>query len=259
MSRILIVNDDGIQSETLFATASILRPFGDVWVLVPDCDRSGTAHLLTLSRPVKVKDCSSKAFQNRFSCSGTPADCAYLGLSGVFGDVEFDLVVSGINNGLNVADAIPYSGTVAGAREASLLDVPSMAVSVESITESSIRLAGQLTYSLAFELLHERLLLPRGSFVNVNVPRCPVTDSYAITKVGRRSYTKEVKKVLDPKGGEYWWIGGTALDRDTDLLTDCYSVISNAVASVSICSTHDQHLDLISVFNGVNLGTLSRV
>lgn len=258
MPNILVTNDDGIDSLTLHNTVRTLSGLGEVWVLVPDCDRSGTSHLLTLSRPIRVTNLSDLTKIRWYSCSGTPADCAYLGICGVFGGVNFDLLVSGINNGLNVADAIPYSGTVAAACEASLLDIPSIAVSVEDLGISTMKIAENVLHVLATHILERHIELPIGTFLNVNVPT-DALEKFAVTTIGRRPFGKEIVKVSDPKGRDYWWIGGSPLQTDLQCNTDCWATIDEKVTSVSLCSCLGQRVDDIDWLNTNQLGLLTRL
>jgi len=123
--RILISNDDGIGAiglKILYDIATNLS--NDVWVIAPSENRSGASRSITLRREVVIQQIEPK----RYSCSGTPADCIIFGMSQIL-DKPPDLVLTGINHGMNVADDILYSGTVAGAMEAALLQVPAISMS----------------------------------------------------------------------------------------------------------------------------------
>ena len=126
--RILISNDDGIDASGLAALESAARRLSeDVWTVAPDGNRSGYAHGISLRRGFAV----TRVAPRRFACSGTPADCVIAGMSWVFRDQEGpDLVLSGINEGRNVAEDVAYSGTMAVAREAALRGIPGIAFSM---------------------------------------------------------------------------------------------------------------------------------
>lgn len=125
IGRILVSNDDGLDAigiEILAEVASRLSD--DVWVIAPAQNRSGASRSITLHRDVMIEPQGD----NRFTCSGMPSDCVIFGMSKVL-DRRPDLVLSGINAGMNVADDVLYSGTIAAAMEASLMGVPAIALS----------------------------------------------------------------------------------------------------------------------------------
>ncbi|HEX4461641.1 MAG TPA: 5'/3'-nucleotidase SurE, partial [Polyangia bacterium] len=121
MSRplILLANDDGIQSAGIRALGRRLADLGDLVVVAPDRERSATSHAFTLNHPLRCDELEP----GWFSVDGTPADCVYLGILEIC-PRKPDLVVSGINHGFNLGSDVFYSGTVAGAVEAALRDVP---------------------------------------------------------------------------------------------------------------------------------------
>ncbi|MCZ6639766.1 MAG: 5'/3'-nucleotidase SurE, partial [Candidatus Dadabacteria bacterium] len=124
--RILISNDDGINSEGLHKLHEILKTLGEVYVVAPDRDQSAVSHSLTLYRPLRLDKISDFVY----TVDGTPTDCVNLAINGILRDNKPDLVVSGINKGENVGDDITYSGTVSAAMEGTLLGIPSIALSL---------------------------------------------------------------------------------------------------------------------------------
>jgi 5'-nucleotidase len=125
MPCILLTNDDGFDAPGLAALAAEVRRLGEIVVVAPDRERSGAGHALTLGRPLRVRETAERWFK----VDGTPTDCVHLGILNLTGGKQPDLVISGINRGLNVGDDVTYSGTVAGALEGTLLRIPSIAVS----------------------------------------------------------------------------------------------------------------------------------
>src|SRR5512139_2841900 len=123
--KILVTNDDGIQSQGIILLAKALQGVGDVVVIAPDREKSATAHSLTLHRPLRVE----KIKKNVYAVDGTPADCVHLAVNGILSEGP-QLVVSGINKGPNLGNDITYSGTVSAAFEGTLLGIPSFAVSL---------------------------------------------------------------------------------------------------------------------------------
>src|SRR5688572_8971429 len=122
---ILVSNDDGVNAPGLVALADALRPVADVMVVAPDRERSATSHSISLDRPLRVDELEPGVF----SVDGTPVDCVYLALLHLVPRPPA-LVVSGINHGFNLGSDVFYSGTVAGALEAALRDVPAIALSL---------------------------------------------------------------------------------------------------------------------------------
>ena len=129
MRQILVTNDDGVEADGLRALAKTLRTLGDVTVVAPAEEASAVSHALTVRRPLQLREVG----EAWYSVDGTPTDCVNVAISEVMGRVP-DLVVSGINNGLNVGDDVTYSGTVAGAMEGTLLGIRSIALSISAAT-----------------------------------------------------------------------------------------------------------------------------
>lgn len=126
--KILITNDDGIDGEGLRALAARMSECCDVYILAPDSNRSAVSSMITMGRHIELK----KHSRNAFSCSGSPADCVIAALRSELFGVQFDAVFSGINSGPNMGTDVVYSGTCAAARQAVLLGVPGIAVSLEA-------------------------------------------------------------------------------------------------------------------------------
>jgi 5'-nucleotidase len=161
--RLLLTNDDGLQSNNLKALHARLAREHDVWVVAPDSERSGSSHAMTLKRAIGVK----KQDGQLFSCSGTPVDCVVLAVLGLI-DSPIDLVLSGPNAGANLGTDIIYSGTAAAARQAVLMGIPAVAASLafpasEGIKEFAIEF-------LARNLSSFRDLSSEDHFLNINFP-----------------------------------------------------------------------------------------
>ncbi|MEJ2118723.1 MAG: 5'/3'-nucleotidase SurE, partial [Alphaproteobacteria bacterium] len=125
--RILLTNDDGIDAPGLDVLQQIAASLSDdVWVVAPETEQSGKAHSVTLHEPMRLRSLSERVF----AVKGTPTDCVIMGVRHIMGDKKPDLVLSGINRGANIADDVTYSGTIAGAIEGTLLEIPSIALSL---------------------------------------------------------------------------------------------------------------------------------
>jgi 5'-nucleotidase len=180
-----------------------LEPLGRIVVVAPDREQSGAAHALTLNRPLRVYEVET----NRCRVDGTPTDCVHLGVHRLTGGEMPALVASGINRGLNVGDDVTYSGTVAGALEGALLNIPSLAFSVasDSAGRADFVTAAAFARKLAVQVLERGL--PRGVLLNVNVP-VGQPRGVRLTRQGTRSYRATAEERLDPSGRPYYWIAG---------------------------------------------------
>lgn len=198
---VLLSNDDGYRSTGIAALRSALAEVADVVVCAPDAEQSAASHALSLHRPLRL----FRHGEGVFSVDGTPADCVYVALYAV-GRVlprRPDVVVSGMNHGVNLGDDVFYSGTVAAAREGALKGLPSIALSAafDADLDAACRLGARLVLELAAHKDEGPILL------NVNVP--PGKDwAVRATRLGSRIYVDEVDFRKDPRGREYLWIGG---------------------------------------------------
>ena len=217
--RILISNDDGIQSEGLVALEEKLSNLGEVFTVAPDREQTSMSHALTLHRPLRATEIGP----NRFAVDGTPTDCVKLALTGLL-PVRPDLVVSGINKGPNLGDDVIYSGTVSAAVEGTLLGIPSMAVSLAAFKDFSFDAAADFAAQLATRIMQKGL--PPGTLINVNVPALPSLEikGWRLTRQGKRHYAEKVEERVDPRGRKYYWIGGDDMGFAKEEGTDCMAV-----------------------------------
>jgi 5'-nucleotidase len=233
MRRILVVNDDGIESDGIVALADALRELGDVTVVAPDADRSGTSHSISTRHIVTATERRGRSVRS-FACSGTPADCVVLGVNELCGGVP-DLVVSGINRGANLADDINYSGTVGAAVEAVVVGIPGIAVSLcTSYEEAEDVLHWTTAASIAVDIARETLRspLPAGSYWNVNVPNvaAPALAGVRYTRQGRKSYAERMARAATEDAAYYWvWANprvGGGEGTDTDAVASGYASVT---------------------------------
>jgi 5'-nucleotidase len=232
--KILVTNDDGIHAPGILALAESLKTVGEVAVVAPDRERSAVGHALTLHHPLRALQLGP----NTFAVDGTPTDCVNLGIHNLL-SFKPDIVVSGINRGANLGDDVTYSGTVAAAMEATLMGIPSFAVSL--VTEglgSNYDAAAEFACRLARQI-HDKGL-PGDTFLNVNVPDLPC-DSLLPSRVtcqGKRRYEGNIVGKLDPRGRKYYWIGSAELSF-LDLEGTDYHAVSRGHVSIT-----PLHLDL---------------
>lgn len=219
---ILCANDDGFFSHGLREVADALSELGRVVVVAPETEQSAMSHSLTLHRPLRLR----KHAEDRYALDGTPADCVYLALHlGEAGKGRAvlprkpDLVVSGINRGINLGQDIFYSGTVAAAREGALRGVPAIASSVDVVANEAGSVVFDPSHAATLVVAIARAVLalpkPRGPALlfNLNVPAGPVKGLRA-TKLGTRLWTETVDARIDPRGRAYYWLGGSGVSHD---------------------------------------------
>ncbi len=168
--KILVTNDDGIEAPGIAILAESLSEIGEVTIVAPLKEQSAVGHAITMQLPLRVIDYKKNGDFFGYAVSGTPADCVKIGIRNIL-KTPPDLVVSGINHGSNTAINIIYSGTVSAAREAAIMDIPSMAVSVTNHEATDFRFAGKVSRLLAQQLAGKDL--PLGTLLNVNVPDVP--------------------------------------------------------------------------------------
>jgi 5'-nucleotidase len=213
--RILISNDDGIDADGIAVLEEIARGISnDVWVVAPDIEHSGAGHSLSLHTPLRLK----KRGEKRYSVAGTPTDSVLMAILEVMQDKP-DLLLSGVNRGLNVAEDVTYSGTIAAAMEGTLLDIPSIALSQQVKLNEEVHWDVPRRYASQIIVKLVESGWPRGNLMNVNFPHCTPdeVDGVKICPQGRRKIGEKLVKRTDPKGRDYYWIGGPGDEPYDDL------------------------------------------
>ncbi len=235
--RILVTNDDGVESRGLLALKTALDPIGDVTVVAPDTNQSAVGHTKTLMRPLRVRERTLADGSTAYSVDGSPTDAVSLAFLGYFGH-GFDLVASGINYGANLGDDITYSGTVSAAMEAVINACPAFAISQEYYEHPDFTLSGLAAGVVARNILEHGL--SAGELINVNVPGVAVEEcgGFEVTRLGKRVYQDQLVERQDPRGIPYFWIGGPPPSGLAVEGTDFHAVINRRIAVTPI------HLDL---------------
>jgi 5'-nucleotidase len=224
--KILVSNDDGYRAEGIARLRAALEPLAEVTVVAPDRNRSGAGNSLTLEVPLRVYQASPDIY----FVPGTPTDCVHLAISGLF-EHEFDMVVSGVNDGANLGDDVLYSGTVAAAIEGRFLGLPTVAVSLCTSVGSArhfdtgARVAAELVGGLLRRPLDPALIL------NVNVPDRPyeALAGYAATRLGSRHRSEPLVAARDPRGQNVYWIGPPGESQDAGAGTDFHALAAGYV------------------------------
>ena len=243
--RILLTNDDGITSRGLFAAKQALDAIGSVSVIAPDSNRSAVGRGITIGRPLTVKEVALRDGSTGYATDGTPVDCVRFADLGLVGERP-DLIVAGINYGVNLGDDVTYSGTVAAAFEGILLGIPAIAVSQQS-REAGLHFRRQRGYdftpaagilAVLARTVAERGL-PAGTILNVNAPPPPV-KGVAVARLGRRIYRDRLELESDDAGRRTYRIYGDDPSYHDEPDTDFRAVAEGRVAVTPI------HLDLTS-------------
>jgi 5'-nucleotidase len=242
---ILVTNDDGYDAPGLAALVEAVEPLGDIIVVAPDRERSGAGHALTLDRPLRV----FRVADARYRVTGTPTDCVHLGIDRFTGRRLPQLVVSGINRGLNVGDDVTYSGTVAGALEGTLLHVPSVALSAAIDLDGRIDFVTAAAFARRIAAAVLERALPAGVLLNVNVPHGQ-PRGVRITRQGTRRYKATAEERHDPSGRPYYWIAGAETvpadepDGDHQAIRQGYISVTPLQANL----THERSLDALAAW-----------
>jgi len=233
--NILVTNDDGIHGPGLLPLARAMRQVGNVTIVVPREERSADSHSLTLHKPIRVH----KVSRQIYTLNGSPADCARFGILEITGS-KVDLVVSGINNGLNLGEDVVYSGTVAAAMEATLLTLPAIAFSQSRSDDVDYAFAARFAVKLARQVLKQGI--PPGVCLNVNFPdpkRKNKKPPVAV-RLGSRIYSKAVTKRADPRGDHYYWLAGKTVTGINAKGTDVAAI---SQGHISITPLHIDNTD----------------
>ncbi len=238
--KILVSNDDGYLAPGVIALAEALAPLGEITVVSPDSNRSGSSNSLTLSRPLSV----FQAQNGFYFINGTPSDCVHIALTGILTSKP-DLIVSGINQGQNMGDDTLYSGTVAAATEGYLFGIPAIAFSQVDYGWTHLDTAARVAKEIVlryYDTLQKHYLL------NVNIPNLPYEQLKGIapTRLGKRHESEPVIRTQDPYGREIYWIGRMGKAKDAGEGTDFHAT-ENGQVSITPLQVDLTHLAQLQV------------
>lgn len=234
--RILLTNDDGIGAPGLVALEHALAPLGDITVVAPDAERSGSSQAITLHQPLRVKTLDD----HHFAVAGTPTDAVILALYELLPEKPH-LVVSGINPGGNVGENLIYSGTVAAAQEAALHGVPSFAISLVGRNPEDFSAAADFARELAGRILREGL--PQGVALNVNVPQGEVRG-VRLTRQSQKISQNLVCEMKDPRGRPYYWLDETLPHRRVEPDSDYAAIFEQEISITPLEADRTHHPSL---------------
>ena len=224
--NILLTNDDGYNSKGIKVLRELLSKYGTVVIVAPDSPRSGASASLTLGEPLRL----IKVEDNVYKCSGTPVDCVAMGLECF--NVDFDLVVSGCNNGLNISYDTMYSGTVGAALEALIFRKPAIAVSSPwSEDEKYENLISW--FDKIWKFIYEKDLLSKEYILNINFPK-DVAREY---KIGGLYYRNDEHSFIEKENG-YYTRRSVQTDFSDQVDTDCYQVEHGIISIVPLAKSY---------------------
>jgi 5'-nucleotidase len=232
--KILVTNDDGIDSPGLHSLAKAMQSIGEVFIVAPDSQQSAVGHALTIENPLRAYPYHLNGEKLGFAVNGTPSDCVKLAVSSLM-DEKPDLVVSGINFGRNTSINIIYSGTVAAATEGMLLGIPSIAFSLDSFSrKSEMETAGYYAGKIVESIMLS--VPPKGTLLNVNIPAISKDEvkGVQITQLSKSEWIDKYEKRSDPFGREYFWFSGEYHFEDKDLQTDDFAIKSGYISITPI-------------------------
>ena len=245
--RILLTNDDGIGAQGLQELRRELRKIEGVEleVIAPDSNRSASARSITVRSPLSVQELEFEDGDRGHATDGTPVDCVRFAAVGLVGERP-DLIVSGINHGVNLGDDVTYSGTVAAALEGVILGIPAIAVSQQSIDQEmgytprrhyDFALAARFTAATVGEIMEHPM--PDRTLLNINVPGTE-PEGVDVTRLGRRLYRDELQEVEShvEDGRRHYRIYGYEPGLDDEPGTDIGAIARRRIAVTPL------HLDL---------------
>ena len=196
---------------------------------------SGASHSLTLARPLRIRQMDER----HWAIDGTPTDCVTLALNKILSDDQKPhICVSGINHGGNLGDDATYSGTVAGALEATILGVPGVALSLVARDNFNFEESAALAVVVAKKVLEEGL--PEGTLLNINIPQREI-KGVKVTRQGIKNARTVITEHIDPRGKPYFWIGEEYFNTNSVEGTDYYAVGQGYVSITPLRSDMTDH------------------
>lgn len=231
--KVLITNDDGVHSQGIIQLAKKVRQHADVMVVAPSVEQSGVSQAITFLAPLfpvalgGTKDSQDDQIGG-YSVNGTPVDCVKLGLSELC-PWKPDLILSGINGGLNAGVNVCYSGTVGGALAASTFGMPAMAVSLESDFQMDFARAADIAWPLIQQ--YADCSLPPRTVININIPTAAIEGDadIAVVPVEMNPMGYYFEKGHDPKGRRYFWSTNNPPPQHSEIETDTMALRAGKV------------------------------
>jgi 5'-nucleotidase len=221
--KILVTNDDGIFAEGLWTLVKELRNIAQIIVAAPDREQSAAGTAVTLWQPLRVRKVKPVVPEvETYAVEGTPSDSVILALGNLVKD-KVDLIVSGINQGLNLGDDVHISGTVGAALQGYLHGFPALAISIARGNNLYLDTAAKLAALLAQKINTKSL--PSNLFLNINLPNVPASkiSGVQITQLASESHINTVEEGNDGKR-KYYWLVRQRQNKTTDKKTDTWAI-----------------------------------
>ncbi|MFN3852015.1 MAG: 5'/3'-nucleotidase SurE [Spirosomataceae bacterium] len=243
---ILITNDDGITSKGISVLVEVMQKIGEVVVVAPDSPNSGMGHAITVDATLHIKKSNIFKGVEAYECSGTPADCVKLAKHHFLKGRKIDLVVSGINHGMNASISVIYSGTMSAAIEAAIEDIPSIGFSLNDFRyDADFEHTKKYIKKIALKALSHGI--PKHTALNVNFPAKQAEPIKGI-KVCRQNngfWLEEFDSRKDPHGRPYYWMGGGFVNREPENQDNDIWAIENNYVSIVPCHYDMTHYQAI--------------
>lgn len=242
MNKILITNDDGFESPGIAALCRAFSKVGEVALVAPLSEMSGSSHSITAWQSLRVKEVEVADIKG-YAVAGTPADTVILGLN-LLHEREIDLVVSGVNRGPNLGFDVFYSGTVAAAMEASMSGIPSLAVSLALGESSNYSLAAEMALEV-WEKFEDFLRVQRNLVLNINVPDVESKDAikgWQITDLGDRFYFTRVRETRHESGWREFVFEEERRETEVQKSSDYWAVWNKKVSITPLCPNLTDYL-----------------
>lgn len=254
--KILVTNDDGILAEGLWVLAKELKNVGHVVVVAPDREQSAIGTAVTLSQPLRVQKVRPLVPEiEAYSVEGTPGDSVILSLEKL-AKGQIGLVVSGINQGLNLGNDVLISGTISGALQGYLRGFPAIAVSIAGVDNPYLDGAARVAALLARKIASNAL--PANIFLNVNLPDLPLAGIKGVrfTRLASESHIDTVEEGHDGKRRYYWLVRQRVPDKIHQDMTDIGTIEQGYISITPLHIYQDSHAALMAdTFFTASLGT----
>lgn len=230
---VLLTNDDGIAAPGLKALFHEINKSFPSQVIAPESEQSAVGHAITIYNPLRVKKFYSGDSFFGYAVSGTPADCVKIAVKSIMKKPP-QLVISGINLGANIGTNLIYSGTVSAATEASILNIPSFAISLATRINPDFTFAAEFAVKIAHLILENPL--PDGTSINVNIPAVPKEKIAGVrfVKQGKSRVVEKFDKRADPSGNTYYWMAGDMVPDENDQDADDSMIRQNIISITPI-------------------------
>jgi 5'-nucleotidase len=246
--KILVTNDDGIYASGIKALWKAMSEIGEVTVVAPNREQSAVGHAITVSDPLRVQEVKRSNGFFGYAVNGTPADCVKIAIQALL-EEKPDVVISGINHGSNTGNNIIYSGTVSAATEGTMLDIPSIAISLNSFEDRDFSGAQSVAKTVVSNVVENGLW--KKTLLNVNVPAIPENEfkGFKITQQGNAVFKDNFEKREDPRGNTYYWMTGKMMNPDLEIDND-QKAISEGYVSITPIHYRLTNHEFIDELNG---------